>query len=78
MARSISQQCALVAKTANHILGCIKHSTANQMKEAIVSLYSAMVGLTEYCVQFWALQYQKDIRISECVQKTSLLSTASS
>lgn len=32
----VSQQCALVVKRANHILGCIRHSIANQLKEVIV------------------------------------------
>lgn len=66
----MSQQCALAAKGGDCILGCIKHSIINQMKEAIVLLYSALMGPhLEYCVQFWAPQYKEDVKIGEYVQR---------
>lgn len=40
---NMSQQCALAAKKANHILGCFKHSIANELTEVIVPLCSALV-----------------------------------
>ncbi|GAB0204019.1 mitochondrial enolase superfamily member 1 [Grus japonensis] len=50
---NMSQQCALAAKRANHILGCIKHSKTSQSKEEIILLYSALVWPhLEYYVQF--------------------------
>lgn len=56
-------------KKANEILGCIKRGIASKNTEAIVPLYSALVGPPlNYQIQSWVPQSRTDTDKLESVQ----------
>ena len=65
----MSQQCALVAKKVNGLLGCMKKSVASRSREVILLLSVLVRPHLKRCVQFWAAQFMKEGELLQRVQR---------
>ncbi|KAK4826272.1 hypothetical protein QYF61_006719 [Mycteria americana] len=62
----------LVDRRLNMNQQCVPDKTHHNqpVKKVIMLLYLALMWLhLEYCVQFWAPQFKKDVKVLECVQR---------
>lgn len=62
---SMSRQYAFVTYTSNHIMGCIKISMANGLKDVTVPLYFCdnLHAVHTFSVHLWCPQHKKDMEI---------------
>lgn len=63
----MSQECALLPKKANDILGCIWKSVVIVLREVILS--ALVRPELEYCIQYWDPQYKRYMELLERVKK---------
>ena len=61
-----------MAKKANGILGCIRKSVPSRLRDDPPPLLSPGEVTLEYCLQFWAPQYKRDMELLERVQQRAV------
>ena len=67
---NMSHECDGVISKANYTLSCISRCITNRSKEVILPFYAALVRLQlEYCIQFWAPHFKRDVDNLERVQR---------
>ena len=67
---NMGRQCGEAVRKANRTLSCIHRCILSRSKEVILPLYVALVRpQLEYCIQFWALHFKRDVDNMERVQR---------
>lgn len=60
---NMKERCALEAMKASNILGFIRRNRASRSREILSLCLTLVRPYLDYCVQFWDLQYKKDIDV---------------
>ena len=59
---NMGRQCGDAVRKANRTLSCIHRCISSRSKEVILPLYAALVRpQLEYCIQFWAPHFKRDV-----------------
>ncbi|XP_059576183.1 uncharacterized protein LOC132247417 [Alligator mississippiensis] len=67
---NMGQQYEVTVGRANRTLSCIHRCISSRAKEVILPLYATLVSpQLEYCVQFWAPHFKRDVDNIERVQR---------
>ena len=67
---NIGWQCGEAVRKASRTLSCIHRCISSRSKEVILPLYAALVRpQLEYCIQFWAPHFKRDVDSMERVQR---------
>ena len=70
---NMGRQCGDAVRKANRTLSCIHRYILSRSKEVILPLYAALVRpQLEYCSQFWAPHFRRDVDNMERVQRRPL------
>ena len=66
----MSWHCVLASQKTNCILSCIRRGVVSRATDVTIPLYSALLRPhVVYCIQIWGLQHEKDMELSEHVQR---------
>jgi len=71
----MSQQCALTARKAKRVLGCIQSCVSAGRGRGFAPLFCTVRPHLEYCVQMWSPQYRRDMVLSEHIQRRATKKT---
>ena len=67
---NMGRQCEDTVSKANSIWSCIYRCITSRSREVILSLYAALGRpQLEYCIQFWAPHFKRDVENMERVQR---------
>ena len=66
----MGRECGDAVRKASHTLSCVHSCISSKSKEVILPLYAALFRpQLEYCIQFWAPHFKRDVDSMERVQR---------